>query len=69
VGGFPSYNTSLQGRGDRYPDPKSEFLAGEDNYLLLTFDREAKAMTAELKGLDGRVLDRQSYRGRSTGPP
>ena len=67
VDDFPYYNTSLQGRGDRYPDPHSESLAGEDNYVLLTFDRQERAMTVELKGLDGRVLDRQRYRGRRAG--
>jgi hypothetical protein len=67
VDGFPFYNTSLQGRGDRYPDPKSESLASEDNYVLLTFDRESHILTIELKGLNGKVLDRQKYRGRSNG--
>jgi hypothetical protein len=69
VDGVPYYNTSLQGRGDRYPDPKSAFLASEDNYLLLTFDRKSHSMTIELKGLDGRVLDRQQFRGRSPNSP
>jgi hypothetical protein len=44
------------------------FLAGDDNYLPMTFDREPLALTIEVKGLDGRVLDRQRYRGRTTGP-
>jgi hypothetical protein len=69
VDGFPYYNTSLQGQGDLYPDPKSEFLASADNYVLLTFDRESHTMTVELKGLDGKVLDRQKYRCRSNGHP
>jgi hypothetical protein len=58
--GFHFWNTSLGGKGDRYPDPHSKFLAGEHNYLLITVEK--KQMTVELKSLDGRVLDRQEYR-------
>lgn len=43
-------------------DPHSKFLAGEDSYVLLTFDREAEKLTVEMKNLDGKVLDRQEYR-------
>ncbi len=64
VDGFPYYNTSLSGRGDRYPDPQSAFLASEDSYILLTFDREAGTMTAQIKSLNGEVLDQQIYRKR-----
>jgi hypothetical protein len=67
VGGVAYYTTSLQGRGDRYPDLQSRFLMGVDNYVLLTFDRPSQVMTVELKGLDGAVLDRQQYRGRRAG--
>jgi hypothetical protein len=30
VDGFTCYNASLSGKGDRYPDPKSDFLASEE---------------------------------------
>jgi hypothetical protein len=63
VEGFPYLNTSLSGRGDKYPDPGSKFLASEDNYLLLKFIRGSDRVTVELKGLDGTVLDRMSYPG------
>ncbi|MBW3598447.1 MAG: hypothetical protein KY475_14395, partial [Planctomycetes bacterium] len=29
VGGFPYYNTSLNGTGNQYPNPHSKFLAGQ----------------------------------------
>lgn len=61
VEGFQYYNTSLSGRGDRYPDPRSKFLKSADSYLLLTIRRTPPRMTAELKSLDGTVLDRQEY--------
>ena len=32
------FNTSLNGKGDKYPDPKSKALFSEDNYVLLTSD-------------------------------
>ncbi|MBI3461538.1 MAG: hypothetical protein HY000_00540 [Planctomycetes bacterium] len=65
VNGFPCYNTSLQGRGDCYADPDSKFLASEDNYVLLTFNRGAQTMRIELKDLGGKVLDRQELQARS----
>lgn len=63
--GVAYYNTSLNGKGDRYPDPRSEFLAGEDSYLLLTFRNGADRMTAELKSLGGGVLDRREWPARA----
>jgi hypothetical protein len=57
VEGFPYFNTALKGDGDRYPDPKSIFIASEHSYLLFTLRRGAGHLTAELKGLDGHVLD------------
>ena len=57
------YNISLNGKGDKYPDPKSKFLASENCYLLLTFQRGAKEMTAELKQLEtGKVLHWTTHR-------
>lgn len=61
VDGLTCYNTSLSGTGTKYPDPHSKFLAGQDSYLLLTCDRAAGTMTAELKNLKGDVLDRQTF--------
>jgi hypothetical protein len=59
VDGFPYYNTSLGGKGAKYADPKSQFFASEDSYLLLTVNDGR--MVVELKGLDGKVLDRKEY--------
>ena len=56
------YNTSLSGKGDRYPDPHSKFLQGEDSYILLTFTKKPPQMTVEIKRLDGKVLDRKEFR-------
>ena len=64
VDGFSYYNTSLSGKGDQYADPKSQFLKGEDSYILMTFTKNPPKMIVELKGLDGSVLDRQEYSGR-----
>lgn len=61
---FAWYNTSLQGRGDRYPDPQSTFLESQDNYLLLTCRRDAKTITVEVKNLAGHVLDRHEHSAR-----
>lgn len=61
VDGLTCYNTSLSGTGTKYPDPHSKFLAGQDSYLLLTCNRAAGTMTAELKNLKGEVLDRQIF--------
>ncbi|MGC3967370.1 MAG: metallophosphoesterase [Pirellulales bacterium] len=55
-GGVPCFNTSISGRGDKYPDPKSAVLKSEDNFLLLKF-RKAGPAHAELKSLTGEVLD------------
>ena len=64
VDGFPYYNTSLSGKGDKYPDPNSKFLAGEDNYVLLTVKRDGK-MIVEIKSLKNTILDRQEFERRS----
>lgn len=63
--GHPYFNTSVNGRGDRYPDPNSVFLASRDSYVLLTFRRESNELIVDLKGLDGNVLDRTRYLGSS----
>lgn len=60
VDGFPYYNTSLNGRGNQYPDPHSKYLAGEDSYILLTVKRGGP-MTVEIKSLKHTVLDRREY--------
>jgi hypothetical protein len=58
VDGFTYYNTAL-GTGAKYPDPKSQFFASVANYLLLTFANGR--LTAELKSLNGAVLDRKEF--------
>jgi hypothetical protein len=60
--GFTCYNTSLNGKGNRYPDPKSDFLAGEDSYILLTVTKNPLKMAVEIKDLDGEVLDRKEFK-------
>lgn len=50
-------NTSL-GKGTMYADPRAKFIESEAGYLLLTFEMGQAAMTAELKRLDGTLLDR-----------
>ena len=54
--GFPYYNTSLSGKGDKYPDPHSRYLAGENSYLLLTVKRGGP-MIVEIKSLKNTVLE------------
>ncbi len=61
VNGFPYYNTSLSGKGTHYPDGKSAFLKGEDSYILLTITKNPAKIAVEIKGLDGKVLDRKTY--------
>lgn len=60
VDGFLYYNTSLSGTGNQYPDSHSKFLAGENNYILLTVKRGGK-MTIEIKSLKNKVLDRKEF--------
>jgi len=70
VEGFPYWNTSLGGKGDKYPDPGSKLLKSEDNYLLLTARKKAGTLSVELKSLAGDVLDRQEYEAQpGTDPP
>ena len=61
VDGFTYYNTSLSGKGNQYPDSRSEFLKGEDSYILLTITKNPAKMVVEIKGLDGSVLDRKVF--------
>ena len=56
VDGVPCLNTAVNGRGARYPDPKSAFFASEDNYVLLTCTPGQPAKL-ELKNLAGATLD------------
>jgi len=64
IDGFTYYNTSLSGKGNQYPDPKSKFLKGEDSYMLLTFKKNSSKVLVEIKGLDGSVLDRKEFSGK-----
>lgn len=58
VDGFPYYNTAL-GLGAKYKDAKAEFFESSASYLLLTVTKTA--LTAELKSLDGKVLDTKKF--------
>ncbi|HEV7282782.1 MAG TPA: metallophosphoesterase [Pirellulaceae bacterium] len=64
VDGFPYYNTSLSGKGTKYPDPQSKFLASEDSYLLLTAKKDPPLLTVEIKSLAGETLDKKRYAPR-----
>ena len=64
VDGLLYFDTSLNGKGSKYPDPKSKALFSEDNYVLLTFSREKQTLTIDLKSLDGKVLDRTEVNGK-----
>lgn len=55
--GLPYFNTCLKGDGASYKDPQSKFFEHQDNYLLLTFKQGENTMTAQLKNLNGEVLD------------
>lgn len=59
-----THNTSLNGRGNQYPDSQSKFLAGEDSYVLLTVKRGG-LMTVRIRSLDGNVLDRREFERRT----
>lgn len=61
VDGFAYYNTSLSGKGAKYPDPKSAFFASEDSYILMTFTKKPPKTVVELKTLAGTTLDRKEY--------
>lgn len=62
----PAFNTSVGGKGSKYPDPRSAFFASEDNYLLFTFTGPTNATAttgrAEMKSLEGSTLDRHDLR-------
>lgn len=64
VDGFTYYNTLLSGKGNQYPDPQSQFLKGQDSYILLTLTKNPPKMVVEIKGLNGSVLDRREYSGK-----
>ncbi len=67
VDGFTFYNTSLNGTGDRYPDPKSATLHSANNYLLLTFRPGGSELVIEMKDFAGTLLDRKTFAPRPTG--
>lgn len=68
VDGFTYYNTSVNGTGSRYPDPKSVVLHSEDNFLLLTFRHEPAILRVDLHNLSGEVLDSKRFIPSPTGP-
>jgi hypothetical protein len=60
--GYAWFNTSLNGKGDVYRDPHSQFLASENSYLLFRVKRGGSSMSVELKRLaDGQVLDTSEW--------
>jgi hypothetical protein len=67
IGGCTYYNTSVRGNGNFGIDPQAALLDKSANYLLLVINRESEVLTATLKTLDGRDLERRSFgkRGKS----
>ncbi|MDO8539557.1 MAG: FN3 domain-containing metallophosphoesterase family protein [Opitutaceae bacterium] len=65
--GIPYFNTCIKGDGAAYKDPQSKFFAAEHNYLMLTFKRGERTMTAQFKNLRGEVLDTRVIEQRKTG--
>jgi hypothetical protein len=59
--GVAYFNTSLSGRGTRYPDPQSKALYSENNYLLLTVRRGQPTLRVEIKNLAGETLDKSAW--------
>lgn len=59
--GFPYYNTCVAKSGDVYRDPKAVVCEPVASYMLLTFDKAKGRVKAELKRLDGSVIDSQTY--------
>ncbi|NOY43570.1 MAG: metallophosphoesterase [Planctomycetes bacterium] len=67
VEGFPYFNTALLTNAPPEKDEGySKFIRRTANYVLLTVPRADGAMTIELKGLDGTILDRSVWNSRST---
>jgi hypothetical protein len=64
LGGTLYFNTSLLGKGSKYPDANSKVLHSKDNYMLLTLT--AASLTIALKSLDGEVLDQVEIAGKHT---
>lgn len=65
VDGVTYYNSSVRGNGSFGHDPQAAFSDKSASYQLLTLDREAGTLKAELKALDdGRVLDSKTFRKR-----
>lgn len=61
VDGFSYYNICIAAPGADYRDPKAAVFESANSYLLLTLRKGAGEMTAELKRLDGSVIDRQVF--------
>ena len=53
--GITLVNTSLQGRGDVYANPNSQWIGRENNHVRISIDREGP-MRVAICGTDGRVL-------------
>lgn len=64
--GLPYFNTCLKGDGSPYRDPKSAFFASQDNYLLITLEKDADTMTVQFKDpAHGDILDTRVIQARS----
>jgi len=65
VDGFPYFNTALLTNAPPQEDKEhSKYFQRIANYVLLTVPRAKGAMTIELKGLDGAILDRSDWTSR-----
>lgn len=65
VDGITYYNSSVRGNGTFGIDPNPAFLDKSASYLLLTLNKETGKMTAALKTLDGKLLEKQTFEKRS----
>jgi hypothetical protein len=60
IDGVPYFNTCLAS-GDLYPDPCSEYLTEQANFMILRLRRGASTLQAEIRDLSGIVLDETQW--------
>ncbi|WP_165075597.1 metallophosphoesterase family protein [Paludisphaera rhizosphaerae] len=61
IQGGTYYNVSLRNKDDSKPEPGSKYLDKGGVYLLLTARRSPPQLTAEIKRLDGSVVDAHDF--------
>lgn len=63
VKGFPYFNTGLKTGEDNRDPAGSKYFQAVPSYILMTFVKDSETMAVELKGLDGKTLDRSEWPG------